>query len=44
LKLSQFTRNKDHWNYVEKGLKAFRGGAADLRRENKVVACLDHFY
>jgi len=37
LKRSQFTRNKDHWNYVEKGLKAFRGGAADLRRENKVV-------
>ena len=26
------------WNYVENGLKAFRGGgAADLRRENKVV-------
>ena len=37
LKLSQFVREKDHWKYIETGLKNFRGGVADLRRENKSV-------
>ena len=37
LKLSQYTRNKDDWKYVENGSKAFRGGVVDLCRENKVV-------
>jgi len=30
-------RGDDHWKYVENGSKNFRGGIADLRRENKVV-------
>ena len=37
LKLSQFVHEKDHWKYIETGSKNFRGGVADLRRENKVV-------
>ena len=37
LKLSQLQRGDDHWKYVENGSKNFRGGIADLRRENKVV-------
>ena len=37
LKLSQFVCEKDHWKYIETGSKNFRGGVADLRRENKVV-------
>ena len=36
LKLSQFVREKDHWKHIETGSKNFRGGVADLRRENKV--------
>ena len=37
LKLSQFHRGPDHWKYIENGSKCYRGGVADLRRENKVV-------
>ena len=37
LKRSQLTREVDHWKYVENGSKCFRGGVADLHRENKVV-------
>ena len=37
LRLTQFIRESDHWKYVESGSKNFRGGVADLRRENKVV-------
>ena len=44
LRLTQFTRERDHWKYVESGSKNFHGGVTDLRRENKVVhqyACND---
>ena len=37
LKHSQLTREEDHWKYVENGSKCFRGGIADLHRENKIV-------
>ena len=37
LKLSQLQRGKNYWKYVENGSKSFRGGTADLLRENKVV-------
>ena len=37
LKLSQFQRENDHWKYTECESKNFRGGLADLRRENEVV-------
>ena len=37
LKFSQLQRENDHWKYTEHGSKNFRGGLADLRRENKVV-------
>ena len=37
LRMLQFVREVDHWKYIEAGSKNFRGGIADLRRENKVV-------
>ena len=37
LKRSQLTREEGHWKYIENGSKCFRGGVADLHRENKVV-------
>ena len=37
LKRSQLVREEKCWKYVEHGSKCFRGGVADLNKENKVV-------